>query len=138
MSLARACGVAVEAGGYWASAVNVPLHAGQASFHHGHNFHASGPNTTHARRVGVAIRYVVPSMKQISGDKLLVSHVSGEDRHGHFEHIPATAGRLLTEDWGGRGVTRTRNAKYSTRASNPSWSRRIAGADKLRGGGDNC
>ncbi len=82
-----------------ASAVNVLLRAGQASFHHGHIFHASGPNATNARRVGVAIRYIAPSMKQTSGDKLLVSQVSGEDRFGHFEHMPAPAGRLLAEDW---------------------------------------
>lgn len=82
-----------------ASAVNVLLQAGQASFHHGHIFHASGPNTTNARRLGVAIRYIAPSMKQTSGTKLLVSHVSGEDRYGHFEHMPAPAGRLLAEDW---------------------------------------
>jgi len=82
-----------------ASAVNVLLRAGQASFHHGHIFHASGPNTTNARRVGVAIRYVAPSMKQVSGDRLLVSHVSGKDNYGHFEHMPAPAGRLLVEDF---------------------------------------
>ena len=82
-----------------ASAVNVLLRAGQASFHHGHIFHASGPNTTNARRLGVAIRYVAPSMKQVSGDRLLVSLVSGEDRYGHFEHMPAPAGRLREEDW---------------------------------------
>jgi hypothetical protein len=82
-----------------ASAVNVPLRAGQASFHHGHLFHASGPNATNQRRLGVAIRYVAPSMKQTSGEKLLVSHVSGEDRYGHFEHMPAPAGRLQAEDW---------------------------------------
>jgi len=82
-----------------ASAVNVLLRAGQASFHHGHMFHASGPNRTNARRLGVAIRYVAPSMKQVSGDKLLVSHVSGEDRFGHFEHMPAPSGRLRPEDW---------------------------------------
>lgn len=82
-----------------AATVNVPLQAGQASFHHGHLFHASGPNTTNERRLGVAIRYVAPSMKQTSGEKLLVSHVAGEDRYGHFEHMPAPAGRLLAEDW---------------------------------------
>jgi len=82
-----------------ANAVNVLLRTGQASFHHGHIFHASGPNTTNARRVGVAIRYVAPSMKQVSGDRLLVSHVSGEDRYAHFEHMPAPAGRLRDEDW---------------------------------------
>lgn len=82
-----------------ANAVNVLLNAGQASFHHGHIFHASGPNQSNARRVGVAIRYIAPSMKQVSGDKLLVSHVAGEDRYGNFEHMPAPAGRLRAEDW---------------------------------------
>jgi ectoine hydroxylase-related dioxygenase (phytanoyl-CoA dioxygenase family) len=82
-----------------ASAVKVLLRPGQASFHHGHMFHASGPNTTSARRVGVAIRYVAPSMKQVSGHKLLVSHVSGKDEYGHFEVMPAPAGRLLEEDF---------------------------------------
>ncbi|HYC47063.1 MAG TPA: phytanoyl-CoA dioxygenase family protein, partial [Burkholderiales bacterium] len=82
-----------------ATAVDVVLRAGQVSFHHGHMFHASGPNRTNERRLGVAIRYVAPSMKQTSGDKLLVSHVSGQDDYGHFEVMPPPAGRLLTEDW---------------------------------------
>jgi hypothetical protein len=38
-------------------------------------------------------------MKQTTGEKLLVSHVRGEDRYGHFEHMPAPAGRLQAEDW---------------------------------------
>jgi hypothetical protein len=82
-----------------ASAVDVVLRAGQVSFHHGHMFHASGPNTTNARRLGVAIRYVAPSMKQTSGDKLLVSHVAGKDEYGHFEHMLPPAGRLLPDDF---------------------------------------
>jgi len=82
-----------------ASAVNVVLHAGQASFHHGHMFHASGPNGTNSRRVGTAIRFVAPSMKQISGDKLLVSHVSGKDEYAHFDVMPPPVGRLLEEDF---------------------------------------
>ena len=82
-----------------ASAVNVVLRAGQVSFHHGHLFHASGPNSTPSRRIGAAIRYVAPSMKQTSGDKLLVSHVSGKDDYGHFDVAPAPAGRLLGEDF---------------------------------------
>jgi hypothetical protein len=82
-----------------AAAVNVLLRAGQASFHHGHMFHGSGPNRTNSRRLGIAIRYVAPSMKQVSGARLLVSHVAGEDRYGHFEHVPAPAGRLRAEDF---------------------------------------
>jgi hypothetical protein len=82
-----------------AAAVNVLLRAGQASFHHGHMFHASGPNMTNSRRLGIAIRYVAPSMKQVTGERLFVSHVSGTDRYGHFEHMPAPSGRLLAEDF---------------------------------------
>jgi hypothetical protein len=82
-----------------ASAVNVELRAGQVSLHHGHMFHASGPNRTSSRRLGVAIRYVAPSMKQTSGDKLLVSLVAGKDEYGHFEIMPPPAGRLTEEDF---------------------------------------
>ena len=39
-------------------AVAVELEPGQASLHHGHLFHASGPNTTDDRRIGVAIRFI--------------------------------------------------------------------------------
>jgi len=82
-----------------ANAVDVVLRAGQVSLHHGHMFHASGPNTTNSRRVGIALRYIAPSMKQVSGEKLLVSLVKGKDDHGHFEHMPPPAGRLLDEDF---------------------------------------
>jgi hypothetical protein len=82
-----------------ASAVNVELRAGQVSFHHGHLFHASAPNLTNSRRLGIAIRYVAPSMRQTSGDRLLVSHVAGKDEYGHFEIMPPPAGRLTEEDF---------------------------------------
>jgi hypothetical protein len=82
-----------------AKAVNIELRAGQVSFHHGHLFHASAPNLTNQRRLGVAIRFVAPSMKQTSGDKLLVSHVAGKDGYGHFEVMPPPAGRLREEDF---------------------------------------
>jgi ectoine hydroxylase-related dioxygenase (phytanoyl-CoA dioxygenase family) len=82
-----------------ANAVNVVLRAGQASFHHGHMFHASRPNTTNAHRVGVAIRYVAPSMKQVNGAKLLVAHVSGKDEYGHFDVAPPPGARLQEEDF---------------------------------------
>jgi len=81
-----------------ATAVDVVLRAGQASFHHGHMFHASGPNKTGGRRVAAAIRYIASSMKQRSGDKLLVAHVCGKD-HGNFKVAQTPAGRLLDEDF---------------------------------------
>lgn len=79
--------------------VAVELQAGQASLHHGHLFHASGPNTTGDRRIGSAIRYIKPSMKQQSGDRSLVALVSGEDRYGHFAVAGSPRGRLAEEDF---------------------------------------
>ena len=81
------------------SAVDVVLRPGQASLHHGYLFHSSAPNHTNARRIGAALRYIAPSMKQTSGDKLLVAHVAGKDDYGHFNVAPPPAGRLLAEDF---------------------------------------
>jgi len=80
-------------------AVNVELKPGQASFHHGHIFHGSAPNGTDGRRIGVAIRYIATSMKQVSGERLLATHVSGTDDYHHFDVTPPPAGRLLEEDF---------------------------------------
>ncbi|ETX03132.1 MAG: hypothetical protein ETSY1_01175 [Candidatus Entotheonella factor] len=79
--------------------VDVILQPGQASLHHGHLFHASGPNQTDDRRIGVAIRYITPAMHQKSGDHSLVAHVSGEDRYGHFTVAGPPQGRLLEADF---------------------------------------
>lgn len=81
------------------NAVDAVLEPGQASLHHGHLFHASGPNRSDDRRIGVAIRYITPEMKQVSGDRSLVALVRGQDRHGHFTVMGTPAGRLLPEDF---------------------------------------
>jgi len=78
--------------------VPVELNPGQASLHHGHLFHSSGPNTTAMRRTAPAIRYIKSSVKQAGGQKPLVAHVSGEDKYGHYEIADAPAGRLLDAD----------------------------------------
>lgn len=80
-------------------AVVVELMPGQASMHHGHLFHASGPNTTGDRRIGSAIRYIKASMKQQDGTKSLVAHVSGEDQWNHFTVAPPPQGRLHEDDF---------------------------------------
>ncbi len=82
-----------------ALAVDVILKSGQASLHHGHLFHSSNPNATDDRRIGAAIRYMPTSMRQMSGDRSLVTLVSGEDRHDHFTIAPTPNGRLLEEDF---------------------------------------
>ncbi len=80
-------------------AVAVELQTGQASMHHGHLFHASGPNTTGDRRIGSAIRYIKTSMKQTAGDKSLVALVAGKDDYGHFTIADPPRGRLSDEDF---------------------------------------
>lgn len=80
-------------------AVFCALNPGQASMHHGHLYHYSGPNNSDDRRIGLAIRYIKPSMKQESGDRTLVSLVSGEDNYGHFEISGRPSGRLMDADF---------------------------------------
>jgi ectoine hydroxylase-related dioxygenase (phytanoyl-CoA dioxygenase family) len=80
-------------------AVSAALDAGQASMHHGLLFHSSGPNTSNGRRIGSAIRYIKPSMKQESGDKPIVSLVSGKDDFGNFKIADAPKSRLSEEDF---------------------------------------
>lgn len=81
------------------NAVNVVLRPGQASLHHGHLFHASGPNSTNDRRIGFAIRYIKPTMKQRDGQKTMARLVSGKDRYGHFEIVDAPLSRLNDADF---------------------------------------
>ena len=80
-------------------AVAAALSAGQASMHHGLLFHSSGPNKTDHRRIGSAIRYIKPSMKQDTGDLSLVTLVSGQDHFNNFKIANAPKGRLLEKDF---------------------------------------
>ena len=81
------------------AAVNIILKPGQASLHHGHLFHASGPNTTDDRRIGSAIRYISTSMRQKAGDRTLVALVNGVDRFDHFTIANPPRGRLHEADF---------------------------------------
>ncbi len=47
-----------------AKAVPGPLQPGEMSLHHGRCFHASSPNRSADRRIGCAIRYVTPDVRQ--------------------------------------------------------------------------
>lgn len=79
-------------------AANVILKPGQASLHHGHLFHASGPNTTNDRRIGIAIRFIKPSMKQVGSQRTMVRLVSGSDDYDHFTIVGPPQGRLHEDD----------------------------------------
>jgi ectoine hydroxylase-related dioxygenase (phytanoyl-CoA dioxygenase family) len=73
-------------------ALPCPLAPGEASFHHGWTLHASMPNRSDERRIGLNVQYIAPSMRQTVNPHETALLVRGEDRFGHFtEDVPAAA-----------------------------------------------
>lgn len=67
--------------------VDVTLRAGEMSLHHVLLVHGSGPNTTDDRRIGFAIRYIPPHVRQLKvRDSAML--VRGRDTHGNFDLEP--------------------------------------------------
>lgn len=67
--------------------VDVALKAGEMSLHHVLLVHGSGPNTTDDRRIGFAIRYIPPHVRQLKvRDSAML--VRGRDTHGNFDLEP--------------------------------------------------
>jgi len=64
----------------------VELQPGEISLHHVRTVHASAPNRSDDRRIGVAIRYIPPYVRQINGGRDSAWLVRGEDRYGNFVH----------------------------------------------------
>ena len=68
--------------------VDVPLKAGEMSLHHVLLAHGSGPSTTADRRIGFAIRYIPPHVRQLKvRDSAML--VRGRDTHGNFDPEPS-------------------------------------------------
>lgn len=83
-----------------AKAVPVELRPGEATSHAFRCVHASGPNTTSSPRVGLAIRYMKPSVRQTQGQRREGAVlVSGKDEWGHFDLLP-----VPREAWGEEGL----------------------------------
>lgn len=70
-------------------AVDVVLQPGEMSLHHGRLLHASNPNASADRRIGLAIRYITPRQHQVVGGKTIATLARGQDRHGNFELAPS-------------------------------------------------
>ena len=71
-----------------ADILSVPLEPGQASFHHGNLLHSSGPNESDERRIGFAINYIAPHVRQIVATEDFAMLVRGEDKYGNFNLVP--------------------------------------------------
>ncbi len=81
-----------------ANAVNVVLEPGEMSLHHGQVFHGSNANQSSDRRIGLAIRYITPDMKQSIDEKTNATLVAGVDEFNHFNLRSAPRVILHTDD----------------------------------------
>ena len=68
--------------------VSLLLEPGECSIHHVNLYHASHPNRSDDRRVGLAIRYITPKARQQRADTDFATLVRGQDNYGHFELEP--------------------------------------------------
>ena len=75
-----------------AETVPMPLQPGELSLHNVRLAHASGPNQSEDRRIGLSLHYMPTRTKQVVGEWDSAALVRGEDRFGHFALTPRPAG----------------------------------------------
>ncbi len=71
-----------------AQAVAMPLKPGQMSLHNIRLAHASGPNRSADRRIGISLHYMPAKAMQSVGQWDSAALVRGTDVYGHFAHTP--------------------------------------------------
>lgn len=69
-------------------AVAMPLSPGQVSLHNVCLAHASGPNTTDERRIGLSFHYMPTDSRQTAVAWDSAALVRGQDKYQHFTHTP--------------------------------------------------
>lgn len=73
------------------AAVHCVLEPGEASFHHGRTLHASMPNRSADRRIGLNVQYLATHVRQVKHENDTAILVRGVDGHRHFGvDVPAT------------------------------------------------
>ncbi len=70
----------------------IELRPGEMSLHHGLTIHGSGPNQSDDRRIGFAIRYVNPNVRQEVAERDYAMLARGVDRHGQFVNFAPPGG----------------------------------------------
>ena len=80
------------------AAVDVLLHPGQVSLHHGRMFHASGPNRSDQDRIGLVFRYVTPAVRQQVAARDYATPVRGADTLGNWLHVAAPTRNFAAAD----------------------------------------
>ena len=77
-------GQTITAGIDESKVVYLELEPGEISLHHGNTAHASDPNASDERRIGLAIRYIATRVHPTEGQDSAML-VRGVDRFGHFD-----------------------------------------------------
>ncbi len=72
-------------------AVLMPLQPGEMSVHDVRLAHASGPNRSEDRRIGVSLHFMPTRTRQSLGDWDSAALVRGSDDYGNFHHTPVFA-----------------------------------------------
>jgi hypothetical protein len=75
-----------------------PLRPGEMSLHHGRCFHASGPNRSADRRIGLAIRYVTPQVRDGLAGRDYAMLVRGVDDVRGWINIAGPQGLFTAAD----------------------------------------
>ncbi len=70
------------------TARHLELQPGECSFHHVKIVHGSGANRSHDRRMGLAIRYMAPSVRPLHDRGDFATLVRGRDTWRHFLPLP--------------------------------------------------
>ncbi|MEM7438628.1 MAG: phytanoyl-CoA dioxygenase family protein [Pseudomonadota bacterium] len=79
-------------------ALHGPLRPGEMSLHHGRCFHASGANGSDDRRIGMAIRYVTPEVRDHAPGRDWAMPVRGEIPAGGWDVIAGPRGLFHQAD----------------------------------------
>ena len=85
-------GQEISSGVNEAASVYMPLQAGEMSIHNYRIAHASGPNTSDDRRIGVSMHFMPPETTQLIGEWDSAALVRGEDPYGNFSRTPVPMG----------------------------------------------
>jgi ectoine hydroxylase-related dioxygenase (phytanoyl-CoA dioxygenase family) len=82
-ALSRGQEIAVEVDE--ARAVDVILQPGEMSLHHIGIVHGSNRNASGKPRIGIAVRYIAPEVRQRGSERQIAFLVRGVDRHDYFD-----------------------------------------------------
>ncbi len=66
-------------------AVDIVLHPGEMSLHHVAIVHGSKVNTSGIPRIGLAVRYISPDVRQRGPERQIAVLVRGQDRYGNYD-----------------------------------------------------